>query len=82
MIPNIVCISNDSKTSCWVVYDSEESLILEKDGVWRHGQRWEKPDPWQYDTEEEARQTLKDWFDTQSPEVFAEYVAQRIKGDG
>ncbi len=26
----------------------------------------------------EAQQALKDWFDTQPDEVFAEYVAQRL----
>ena len=64
----------------WVVYDSNYGCMLDKDGVWRHDQTWKKTESWLYDTEEEAREALKDWFDWQGPEVFAEYVAKRMKG--
>ncbi len=33
-----------------------------------------------YKTREEAELHLKKWFETQPPEVFAEYIAQRMKG--
>ena len=31
-----------------------------------------------YKTEEEAKATLKKWFDTQPDEVFAEYIGSRL----
>ncbi len=32
-----------------------------------------------FKTKEEAEQQLKKWFETQPPEVFAKYIAQRME---